>query len=126
MADDANLRKLVGEAWGLHRNSQNEDAIATFDKVLNQDPRDIDALYGKGLALRSMGQSDKAIEALKSAYEESRRRLDELRAKNEADGVSVANNLSLTEDDRLMMFIRMAHQRLHELGADLGYKMETF
>jgi tetratricopeptide (TPR) repeat protein len=53
----------VSAAWQLHLASKNEQALARFDEVLRQDPDHMDALYGKGLALKKLGRKDKAVAA---------------------------------------------------------------
>jgi tetratricopeptide (TPR) repeat protein len=53
----------VGEAWGMHTANKNEVALTEFDKVLQEDPNHLDALYGKGLAHQALGQGSSAIAA---------------------------------------------------------------
>ncbi len=53
----------VSAAWQLHLNNKNEQALAEFERVLQQDSNHIDALYGKGLALRALDRPQDAIAA---------------------------------------------------------------
>ncbi len=118
MSNDQN-EKIIGQAWGLHRNAQNEEAVATFETVLRQDPQNIDANYGIGLAYKGIGDTTRAIEHLTKAYEETIKSLGELRQAAEKEGLHIANNLNTTLDDRYMMLIRMTYQRLTELGVNV-------
>ncbi|MCZ7546089.1 MAG: CDC27 family protein [Anaerolineae bacterium] len=53
----------VSAAWQLHLSNKNEQALAAFEKVLQQDADHMDALYGKALALVELGRNDEAIAA---------------------------------------------------------------
>lgn len=113
---DTKYDEAVGQAWALHRNAQFEEAIATFQTILKNDPNHIDANYGIGLALRATGKQAEAVKHLETAQSNLRTALQNLRARAEAEGQHIANNLSTTLDDRYMMLLRMTAQRLGELG----------
>ena len=51
----------ISEGWEMHIDNKNELALAAFEKILRQDAEHLDALYGKGLASRGLGQKDNAI-----------------------------------------------------------------
>jgi tetratricopeptide (TPR) repeat protein len=106
----------IGQAWALHRNAQFEESVATFQTILRNDPENIDANYGIGLALRATGRQADAIQHFQSAQTGLRIALQNIRARAEAEGQHIANNLSTTLDDRYMMLLRMTAQRLEELG----------
>jgi tetratricopeptide (TPR) repeat protein len=111
---------LIAKAWEQHRNNSNDAALAMFDDVLAQDDQNVDAYYGKGLALRDLKRQDDAIDSLKTAYDLATKFLDDLREEHKKDGMHLANKLNMTDDDRYMMLIRMIGQRLQELGVDMN------
>ncbi len=106
----------VGQAWALHRNAQFEEAIATFETILREDSENIDANYGIALSLRAIGRQTEAIQYLEAARQGLSVALQQVRARAEAEGQHIANNLSTTLDDRYMMLLRMTSQRLAEMG----------
>jgi tetratricopeptide (TPR) repeat protein len=106
----------IAEAWVLLRRDQLEEAIAAFDTIVQQDSDNVDAHYGKGLALRATGKSDEAVEVFQKTLQLSRKLLAEVRSQyGVSDNVS---SLETTEDDRYMMMDRMICQRLAELGVE--------
>lgn len=54
----------IGEAWKAHRNGFQDNAIDQFRKVIDQDPNNIDALYGLALAEKAAGHTDTARDVL--------------------------------------------------------------
>lgn len=128
MAEENNTSaKKIGEAWGLHRNNQNEEAAAAFRELTQVDEHSVDAYYGLGLSLRAMGQREDAVEAFRRAYNLAKEKLEALRAEiAEQQGETVTNSLQMTEDDRFMMLVRMLHQRLAEEGVDVPAIVKTF
>jgi tetratricopeptide (TPR) repeat protein len=105
----------IAEAWVLLERDRPDEAIAAFDSVIQQEPNNVDARYGKGLALRAAGKSDAAVEEFQKTLQLSRKLLEEVRSQyGVSDSVS---SLETTEDDRYMMLDRMIRQRLAELGA---------
>jgi tetratricopeptide (TPR) repeat protein len=115
MSQWRNADPKIGEAWAMHRDGRNRDAIARFEEALMVVPHSADAHYGLGLALRAEGDTDRAIEMFKKSYEIAQRKLESIRSLDDVDD-NIANNLDTTEDDRYMMLSRMIHQRLAELG----------
>lgn len=108
-----NLSESVSRAWNHQREGHADTAVAEFQKLVQQNPRDIDANYGLALAQKKVGQTEAAIKTFKNtleliaeskkAYESSRTRSDEL------------DMIKTPEDDRFMMLNRMVQQRLAEL-----------
>jgi tetratricopeptide (TPR) repeat protein len=114
---DNNYDQAVGEAWALHRNNQFEEAIATFQTILNSDPNHIDANYGIALALRSNGKNAEAIQHLQTAQSSLRLALQNVRTRAEAEGQHIANNLSTTLD-----VVAYDQPTLRRIGRDCGIK----
>ncbi|MFW5691118.1 MAG: tetratricopeptide repeat protein [Chloroflexota bacterium] len=112
--------RAIGDAWALHRNNQNEEAIAQFRSILDKHPDLVDPNYGLGLAYRAVGNKEQAVQAFQRAYDLASQTLREIRAETEAEGVAIATNLGRTDDDRFMMLIRMLYQRLREHGVDVS------
>lgn len=52
----------VKTGWNLYNDKKYPEAIQSFEKALEEDPQDSDALYGLALALKASGQTKKAIE----------------------------------------------------------------
>lgn len=104
----------IGEAWRQHRMNNNPAAIEIFQEILNSDPKDIDALYGLGLAQRANGENGAAIESFQQALKFAQEGLEEVVSTSE--GFGSGNNLNTDQDDRFMMISRMLKQRLVELG----------
>ncbi len=48
------LNAAISEAWKAHRAGHQDDAIKRFNDVLSEDPKNLDALYGMGLAQRAV------------------------------------------------------------------------
>ena len=105
----------VSNAWRYQREHQASTAVTEFEKILNQDAHNIDALYGLGLALRDSGKKEAAVEKFQQVLElvESAAvaRRPVLTGQEE---VRLANT---PDDDRYMMLARMIKQRLTELKA---------
>jgi lipopolysaccharide biosynthesis regulator YciM len=121
-----NTAQMIGKAWAFHRNSQHDEAINLFQDIIRQNPDDVDAHYGLGLAQRAVGQTDSAAQTFQAAYDKATARLSELREEAAQGDTHIANNLQTTEDDRYMMLTRMLHQRLKEHGIDVPAVLEVF
>ncbi len=93
----------LARAWSLHRQGKHDDAIREFNTLLQQSPNNVDALYGRGLAQRTVGQA----EAAKATFELCLSQLD-----------STADNK--TAEDRYQMLLRMVNQRISELTPALS------
>jgi Tfp pilus assembly protein PilF len=59
---DKDLDARIGEAWNAHYQGQDEVAVQQFTEILNQEPANIDAYWGLGLAYRGLEQNEKARE----------------------------------------------------------------
>jgi Flp pilus assembly protein TadD len=80
-----NARPLMVTLGRLRlRNGAAGDALGLFDRVLASEPRNVDALDGRGVALDLMGRHPEAQEAYRRAQA------------IEPDRISVANNLGLS------------------------------
>jgi len=106
----------IGEAWRLHRSGNNQGAIEMFEDVLAKTPKNLDALYGLGLARRANGNNKGAIEAFHAALERAQEGLAAIDTASVVDGHHGTNDLDTYEDDRFLMLQRMINQRLAELG----------
>ncbi|RMG89508.1 MAG: tetratricopeptide repeat protein [Chloroflexi bacterium] len=108
----------IGEAWHLHRQGKNQEALKAFEDVLGMAPTHVDAHYGIGLVYRSLGENNKAIEAFKKALTLAEEAYKASRRVSEAEGV-YTNDLRTNEDDRYMILTRMIKQRLESLGESI-------
>ena len=115
MSSNPSNTSNVSNAWRYQREHQASTAVTEFEKILNQDAHNIDALYGLGLALRDSGKKETAVEKFQQVLEL-------------VDSAAVARRPALTgqeevrlantpDDDRYMMLARMIKQRLAELKA---------
>lgn len=113
-----NNEERIGEAWRLHRNQNNTEAIKIFNEILNLTPNSVDALYGLGLAKRADGDTAGARDAFEKALDSSQKALDGVSSSSAAEGQHGRNDLATYEDDRYMMLNRMIRQRLSEVDGD--------
>jgi tetratricopeptide (TPR) repeat protein len=133
------LGERVGEAWRLHRYGDNRAALDIFEDLSRDVPADveenflddlakserdviiaewvnyIDALYGYGLATRTEGNEEKAVEIFREALSYTDKALTALGVRDVATG---SNELDSFADDRFIMLRRMITQRMEELGAN--------
>ena len=100
MAKNQDFAEQLGRAWALHRQGQNDAAVKEFDALLQLSADNMDALYGRGLAERGVGQ----IEAARASFEKCLGR------------INVALETS-PDEDRYQMLQKMTSQRLSELKA---------
>ena len=113
----------VGEAWANLRSGQSDQAVSLFDSIIQNNPQNVDAYYGLGLAQKALGNKQRSIEAFQQAYDLAQNHLAELRAEESQETgprLGVINNLKSIEDDRYMMLIRMLSQRLGEQGVSVS------
>jgi Flp pilus assembly protein TadD len=112
MSNQNSVTEHVGQAWGHHREGRNEAAVAEFQNILSQNPNDVDANYGLGLAQKAAGD----VEAARTSFQTALRLVEEARetyaAARQEQGDS---NIKTPEDDRFQMLNRMVRQRLSEL-----------
>ena len=107
----------IAEAWVLLRRDRANEAVAAFDTIVQKESDNVDAHYGKGLALRAVGKTDAAAEVFHKTLQLSRKLLADVRSQY---GVTdMVSSLETTEDDRYMMLDRMICQRLAELGVEV-------
>lgn len=115
MSNDT-LAEQIGQAWRYQRDGKADAAIAEYERLLRQDPDDIDANYGMALAQRTAGKYEAAIK-----YFQHTQAMVEaaLTARRQAAG-DVPHTANTPEDDRLTMLSRMLKQRLAEINAKLS------
>ena len=106
----------IGEAWRLHRSGDNRGAMKIFDEILVKTPRDVDALYGLGLARRADGDNSGAQEVFQKALDIAENTLKAVDDTSSAEGHHGSNNLETNADDRYLMLTRMLKQRLAEVS----------
>jgi cytochrome c-type biogenesis protein CcmH/NrfG len=110
----------IGRAWRYQRDGEADTAIREFEKILQQNSDDIDANYGMGLAQRSAGNHQAAVEYFQHALDVVDHRDSAGRAAREAaanDFQTERIKPNTAEDDRYMMLTRMLKQRLAETNA---------
>jgi hypothetical protein len=54
---------LVGQAWSEHYHGKNDNAIQSFQGIVQRWPEHIDANFGLSLALKTAGRKAEAVEA---------------------------------------------------------------
>ena len=106
----------IGEAWRAHRNGDNSEAARQFDAVIQMNPENVDAHYGKGLALKADGDSAGAAAAFQLALNYAQAALDAVQTASVAEGHHGANDLDTRDDDRYMMLSRMLQQRIDDVA----------
>jgi tetratricopeptide (TPR) repeat protein len=97
MAQDDH-KDAVARAWQLHRDGRQNDAINGFEAVLKAAPDHLDAEYGLGLAQRSAGMKEAALESFQRSAKLIARALE-----------------AEPQASRYQMLHRMVHQRISEL-----------
>jgi tetratricopeptide (TPR) repeat protein len=105
------LAEQIGQAWRYQRDGKADAAIAEYERLLRQEPDNIDANYGMGLAQRTAGKYEVAIK-----YFEHAQALVEaaITTRRQASG-DAPHTANTPEDDRYMMLSRMLKQRLAEI-----------
>jgi hypothetical protein len=104
MAKNQEFAAEIGNAWALHRKGQNEDAIRAFQGILETSGSNTvktDVLYGMGLAQRSAGHTEAALQSFQQCMME----------------VNGARE-TFPREDRHLMLQRMTKQRIDELKAE--------
>ncbi len=105
----------IGQAWRMHRDSDNDSAIRLFNDILATHPESVDALYGLGLSYKASGESVRAAQAFEQALGITESALSAVRQTSHAEGHPSGNDLETNFDDRYMMLSRMLKQRLDEV-----------
>lgn len=100
----------IGDAWALHREGSNSEAVRAFQDALKTAPNDVDAYYGLGLAQRASRDYEMALKSFQTALDLAKQTLEQLRKESGQE-----NQLATTNDDRYLMLIRMIGQRIEEV-----------
>lgn len=108
----------IGEAWRLHRDGNNDQAITIFKEIIQNAPESVDAHYGLGLAYKATNDMASAADAFQKALDLAQSAYTAIQTASQADGHHGTNDLDTSEDDRFMMLSRMLKQRLHDVGVD--------
>jgi tetratricopeptide (TPR) repeat protein len=119
MSNDTNASQ-IGRAWSFLRQGQPDTAIKEFEKILQNEPDNIDANYGMGLAQRAKENYQAAIKHFQHGLQivdqnDSAGRIAREAAANDFQTERIKPNTA--EDDRYMMLTRMLKQRLAETQA---------
>ena len=71
MTDNLNQRPVsdvdtqVGQAWSQHFHGQNDEAIKSFQQILEKWPEHVDANFGLALTFKTAGQKQQAGDAFR-------------------------------------------------------------
>jgi len=106
----------IGEAWRLHRDGNNDQAIKIFQEIVQKAPENVDAHYGLGLAYKASNDMASAADAFQKALGFAQKAVSAVRIASEAEGHHGSNDLDTSEDDRFMMLSNMLKQRLADVG----------
>ena len=58
---------LINEGWSLNDHGMPNEAILVYDEILRKDPKHVDALIGKGVALKNLQKFEEAKNSLDAA-----------------------------------------------------------
>ena len=108
----------VGEAWRLHRDGNNVQAIEIFKQVIQTAPDSVDAHYGLGLAYKASNDMASAADALQKALSLAQQAFGAVKTASGVEGHHGGNDLDISDDDRYMMLTRMLKQRLEDVGVN--------
>lgn len=108
----------IGEAWRLHRDGNNAEAIRVFKEIIQKAPESVDAHYGLGLAYKASNDNASAADAFQKALSLAQDAYKAVRTTSGAEGNAAVNDLNTIEDDRFMMLTRMLRQRLADVGVN--------
>ncbi len=116
----------IGEAWRMHREGRNEDAIVEFERILKENADNVDAHYGLGLAQRATGRQA----AAKSTFEQALILVDKAEAARRTHAAAEGrhddtvgwNDERDVSFDHFLMMKRMIGQRLSEVSGPVGTK----
>lgn len=61
------IAKALGEGWNIHQSGKTDQALAIYDKVIDQKPQNPEAHVYRGIALFDLRRFDEAIEAYQTA-----------------------------------------------------------
>lgn len=106
----------IGEAWRLHRDGNQKQAITIFKEIIQKTPENVDAHYGLGLCHKASNDMASAADAFKKALDFAQKAVSAVKTTSEAEGHHGSNDLDTSEDDRFMMLSNMLKQRLADVG----------
>lgn len=106
----------IGEAWRLHRDGNNDQAISIFKEIIQSAPENVDAHYGLGLAYKASSDMASAADAFQKALTLAESAFGAVKTTSQAEGHHGKNDLDTSEDDRFMMLTKMLKQRLEDVG----------
>lgn len=113
MANTNNIAAEIGKAWAYQREGQTKQAAAAFEVILKQDPNNIDANYGLGLAQKVIGDNQSATQTFNTTLNLIKDSISVENSRRDKDNPE--DNVRTPEDDRLMMLLRMVEQRISEV-----------
>ena len=99
IAGASEVDALVGQAWSQHYHGQNDNAAQAFRDIVQNNPDHIDANYGLGLTLKTLGRKDEAKQSF-------------LKTKQLIEAAATAQK---DENARFQMLSRMVEQQLASL-----------
>lgn len=108
----------IGEAWRMHRDGNNDQAISIFKEIIQTAPSSVDAYYGLGLSFKASGDMASAADAFQKSLDLAQQALNAVKTTSDAEGHHGSNDLDTNEDDRFMMLTRMLKQRLEDVGVN--------
>jgi len=108
----------IGEAWRMHRDGNNDQAIKIFKEIIQKSPDSVDAHYGLGLSYKAMGDNASAADSFQKALDLAQNAFNAVQTTSSAEGHHGTNDLDTSEDDRFMMLTRMLKQRLEDVGVE--------
>lgn len=113
MSNTDNIAAEIGKAWGYQREGRGKEAAAAFEVILKQNPNNIDANYGLGLALKANRDYQAAAHTFNTTLNLIKDSISVEQTRRTKDNPE--DNVRTPEDDRLMMLQRMVEQRLAEV-----------
>jgi tetratricopeptide (TPR) repeat protein len=98
--NEQELKTRINEAWKAHYAGQHDVAIERFKQIVTEVPDHIDAYWGLGLAYRTQGQRDNALQIF--------RKVKDL----------LATKVDAESDDRgrYVMLSRMVSQQIEQMA----------
>ncbi|MBZ0292474.1 MAG: tetratricopeptide repeat protein [Anaerolineae bacterium] len=113
MVNNNSTSDNISTGWNYYREGRADAAISEFENILKQNPEDIDATYGLGLAQRAAGKTESAMHTFQKTLE----LVNKAKAVYEATRTpeQAESNIKTPEDDSFMMLSRMISQRISEI-----------
>jgi len=104
MNNQQDMDAKIGQAWKAHYDGDDASAVEMFLQLVEEDPNNIDALWGLGLSYRDLDDLENAVQAFQRVKELVTRLLE-----------TEAGELG-----RYFMLNRMVDQQLQQIGDFLG------